>query len=114
MLAWPTPRTPPKRCSSLARLRGPTPGMSSSLLPPVRTLARREYVERAGSPQAYVAFFKETFGPAVAVYAGLEPERAAELDATFLDFAVRANDGPPEGPAAYRYEYLLAVALLSK
>ena len=79
-----------------------------------RTLARREYVERAGSPQAYVAFFKETFGPAVAVYAGLEPERAAELDATFLDFAVRANDGPPEGPAAYRYEYLLGVALLTK
>ena len=40
-LALPTPRTPPKRCSSLARFFGPTPGMSSSELPPVRTLARR-------------------------------------------------------------------------
>ena len=37
----PTPRTPPKRCSSRARFFGPTPAMSSSLLPPVRTLARR-------------------------------------------------------------------------
>ena len=77
-----------------------------------RTLAREHYVERAASPEAYCAFFKETFGPVVAVYAGLadEPDRAAELDRAFLDFATRANEGPPEGPAAYRYEYLLAVA----
>ena len=39
-LASATPRTPPKRCSNLARFFGPTPGMSSKLLPPVRTLAR--------------------------------------------------------------------------
>jgi ubiquinone/menaquinone biosynthesis C-methylase UbiE len=81
-----------------------------------RTLAREHYVERAASPEAYRAFFKETFGPVVAVYASLadEPDRVAELDAAFLDFATRANEGPPGGPAAYRYEYLLAVALLSK
>ena len=80
------------------------------------TLAREHYVERATSPAAYRAFFKETFGPVVAVYASLagEPDRAAELDAAFLDFATRANEGPPGGPAAYCYEYLLAVALLSK
>ena len=77
-----------------------------------RTLAREHYVERAASPQAYRTFFKETFGPVVAVYASLagEPDRAAELDRAFLDFATRANEGPPAGPAAYRYEYLLAVA----
>ena len=40
-LAWPTPRAPPKRCSSFARFFGPTPAMSSSRLAPVRTLARR-------------------------------------------------------------------------
>ena len=76
-----------------------------------RTLTRAHSVERAASPQAYCAFFKETFGPVVAVYASLagEPDRAPELDAAFLDFATRANDGPPEGPAAYRYQYLLAV-----
>src|SRR5687767_11371968 len=45
-------------------------------------MSRREYVERAASPRDYVAFFKETFGPAVAVYASLadQPERAAALD----------------------------------
>jgi ubiquinone/menaquinone biosynthesis C-methylase UbiE len=77
-----------------------------------RLLAREQYVERAASPQAYCAFFKETFGPVIAVYASLadEPERAAGLDAAFLDFATRANEGPPEGPAAYRWTYLLAVA----
>ena len=77
-----------------------------------RTLAREHYVERAPSPQAYCAFFKETFGPVVAVYTSLagEPDRAAELDEAFLDFATRANEGPPKGPAAYRYAYLLAVA----
>ena len=81
-----------------------------------RTLAREHYIERAASPAAYCAFFKETFGPVVAVYASLagEPDRARELDAAFLDFATRANEGPPDGAAAYRYEYLLAVALLSK
>jgi SAM-dependent methyltransferase len=81
-----------------------------------RVLAREHYVERAASPSAYCAFFKETFGPVVAVYASLagEPDRAAELDAAFLDFATRANEGAPNGPAAYRYEYLLAVALLLK
>jgi ubiquinone/menaquinone biosynthesis C-methylase UbiE len=77
-----------------------------------RTLAREHYVEYAASPHAYCAFFKETFGPVVAVYASLagEQDRAAELDRAFLDFATRANDGPPGGQAAYRYAYLLAVA----
>ena len=76
------------------------------------TLARRHYVERAASPEAYCAFFKEAFGPVVAVYASLadEPDRAAELDGAFLDFAARANEDAPEGSAAYRYAYLLAVA----
>jgi hypothetical protein len=48
----------------------------------------------------------------VATYASLaeEPERAAALDRDFLDFATRADSGPPEGPAEYRYEYLLVVA----
>ena len=73
---------------------------------------RRTYVERAASPEAYAAFVKSTFGPVIAVYAGLagEPARAAALDRDFLDFATRRNGGPPGGPAEYTYEYLLAVA----
>ena len=52
-LARATPRAPPKRCSSRARFFGPTPGISSSELAPVRTLARRLFVdERAAVPVA--------------------------------------------------------------
>ncbi|MGH2451439.1 MAG: class I SAM-dependent methyltransferase [Candidatus Limnocylindria bacterium] len=75
-------------------------------------LTRRTYVERAASPRDYCDFFKETFGPAVAVYASLadQPERAAALDRDFLEFATRSNRGVPDGPAEYHYEYLLVVA----
>jgi ubiquinone/menaquinone biosynthesis C-methylase UbiE len=73
---------------------------------------REEYVERAANPQAYCELFKETFGPVIAVYAGLadRPELAAALDGDFLDFANRSNRGTPDGAAEYRYEYLLVVA----
>ena len=75
-------------------------------------LSRREYVEGSPSPRDYCDLFKETFGPVVGIYASLaeEPESAAALDRDFLEFATRANSGPPEGPAEYRYEYLLVVA----
>ncbi len=73
-------------------------------------MTRRTYVERAADPAAYCELCKETFGPVIAVYGSLEPERAAELDRRFLEFARRANQGPPEGPAELHYEYLLVVA----
>jgi SAM-dependent methyltransferase len=75
-------------------------------------MTRHEYVERADSPSGYVEFVKATFGPVIGIYASLagEPERAAALDRDFLAFAARANQGPPEGPAELRYEYLLVVA----
>lgn len=75
-------------------------------------MTRGHYVERAESPRAYREFFKQTFGPVVGVYASLaeEPGRAAALDHDFLEFATRTNSGPPEGPAEYRYQYLLVVA----
>jgi ubiquinone/menaquinone biosynthesis C-methylase UbiE len=75
-------------------------------------MTRKQYVERAASPREYCRFFKETFGPAVAIYADLadQPERAAALDRDFLEFATRSNRGAPDGPAEYHYEYLLVVA----
>lgn len=75
-------------------------------------LERREYVERADDPSAYCELFKRTFGPAIAIFASLagDPERAAALDREFLEFAERSNRGAPEGPAEYRYEYLLVLA----
>jgi ubiquinone/menaquinone biosynthesis C-methylase UbiE len=75
-------------------------------------LTRRQYVERSpGDPAAYCEFFKQTFGPVVGLYAALadRPDRLAALDRDFLGFATRSNQGPPGGPAEYRYEYLLVV-----
>ena len=76
---------------------------------------RRRYIERvAGGPADYAAFFGETFGPLIGLRAMLadDPERLAALDRDFLAFARRANTGPPAGPVAYPYDYLLAVARL--
>ena len=75
-------------------------------------MTRRHYVERADSPRDYRELFKQTFGPVVGTYASLvdQPERAVALDRDFLEFATHANSGPSEGPAEYRYEYLLVVA----
>jgi len=73
-------------------------------------LTRTLLIERsAGGPREYCDFYRETFGPAVAAYAG-EPARVAELDREFLDFATRMNRGEPNGPSEYHYEYLLVVA----
>jgi ubiquinone/menaquinone biosynthesis C-methylase UbiE len=73
---------------------------------------RRTYVERAPHARAYFDLFRTTFGPMVAILAGLAdaPERAAALEREFLDFAARANRGAPGGPLEIPYEYLLVVA----
>jgi ubiquinone/menaquinone biosynthesis C-methylase UbiE len=76
-------------------------------------LTRRHYVERSpGDAAAYREFFKQTFGPVIALYAGLadEPDRVEALDRDFLAFATREDQGPPGGPAEYAYEYLLVIA----
>ena len=72
---------------------------------------RREYVERAADPGEYVALFKTTFGPVIGLYSLLadQPERAAQLDADVVEFATGENRGAPDGPAEYRYGYLLVV-----
>jgi ubiquinone/menaquinone biosynthesis C-methylase UbiE len=76
-------------------------------------LTRRHYIERSpGDAVAYREFFKQTFGPVIALYAGLadRPDRVEALDRDFLAFATRADQGPPGGPAEYSYEYLLVIA----
>jgi ubiquinone/menaquinone biosynthesis C-methylase UbiE len=75
-------------------------------------MARDTYVERLpGGPAGYCEYYKRTFGPVIATYAGLsDPGERAALDRAFLEFATRANDGPPGGPAELRFEYLLVVA----
>lgn len=72
---------------------------------------RHEYIETAASAPEYFELFKQTFGPMVAIYAGLrdQPARAAELDAAFLEFIARWNRGVPEGPVRLPYDYLLVI-----
>jgi SAM-dependent methyltransferase len=86
-------------------------GLFGDRLDPLE-LRRAHYVERSpGGPDAYCRFFKQTFGPVAGLYASLAgaPDRVAALDRDFLDFAIRADQGPPGGPAEYPYEYLLVV-----
>lgn len=75
-------------------------------------MTRREYVERAASPRAYLDLFKQTFGPMVAIYGSLagQPGQAAALDRDFLEFVGRSNRSTPDGPIQIPYEYLLVVA----
>lgn len=75
-------------------------------------ITRREYIERAPTPEAYCAFFHETFGPIIAIRRSLadDPARSAAFDRDFLDFATRSNRGPTGGHAEYPYGYLLVVA----
>jgi ubiquinone/menaquinone biosynthesis C-methylase UbiE len=76
-------------------------------------LSRGTYVERSpGDAAAYLAFFKATFGPLVALYDAVaeEPDRLAALDRDARAFAERADSGPPGGPAEYVYAYLLVLA----
>ncbi|MCD6014977.1 MAG: regulatory protein, LuxR [Solirubrobacterales bacterium] len=75
-------------------------------------MSRNKYVETAPSPRAYVDHFKATFGPAVAIYAGLadQPDRLAAMDREFQEFAETSNRGAPGGPAEFPYRYLLVVA----
>jgi ubiquinone/menaquinone biosynthesis C-methylase UbiE len=75
-------------------------------------LKRASYAERAATPRDYVALFNETFGPVVAIRAGLaeQPERLEAFDRELLGFATRANSGEPGGAAEYRYDYLLVLA----
>ena len=76
---------------------------------------RRQYVERLSgesrTPEAYLDFYKETFGPIIAVFGSLadEPARAAALDREALELVTRWNSGTPES-AEYHYDYLLTVA----
>jgi ubiquinone/menaquinone biosynthesis C-methylase UbiE len=86
-------------------------GLLGDRVDPLR-LERREYVERAETPHAYVELFRATFGPTIAVRAFLadDPERAAAFDRESLELAEQANRGGPGDPAEYHYEYLLAVA----
>jgi len=79
---------------------------------PALERTRNEYCETAMSSRAYLELFRDSFGPMVAIYAGLRDQaaRIAELDGAFLKFIARRNRGTSEGRVRIGYEYLLVLA----
>ena len=75
-------------------------------------MTRRTYVETAPSARDYCDLFRQTFGPMIAIRAGLaeQPERLAALDRDFLEFVTRWNRGPTTDRVEIPYDYLLVVA----
>ena len=72
-----------------------------------------QYVERnAGGPDGYRELFETTFGPVIAIRAGLAavPERLEEFDREFREFTRGGNRGAAGGPAEYPFGYLLVLA----
>lgn len=74
----------------------------------LHTERRMLRVDRFGSPEDFLSFFKRTYGPTIAVYSRLadDPVAAAELDRHLLELVRDSFGGRP----FMRWEYLLATA----
>lgn len=75
-------------------------------------MTRRTYVETAPSVRDYCELFRQTFGPMIAIRAGLadRPERLAVLDRDFMEFVTRSNRAATADRVEIPYEYLLVIA----
>ena len=77
------------------------------------TVERRTVVlDQFADPEALVAFYRANFGPVIASFAQLadDPERAAELERTLVEFARETDLGGADGRSRWELEYLLVVA----
>ncbi len=72
-------------------------------------------VDRFGTPEDFVDFFKRTYGPTIVAYRGLadDPARAAALDAELVALARDAARPAPGGGITMEWEYLLVTATRS-
>jgi SAM-dependent methyltransferase len=78
------------------------------------SLTRKSYVERSpAGPREFCDFYRATFGPVVALYSSLPPDRVEAMDRDFLDFANRRGRTGADGRTEYEVEYLLVVASVS-
>lgn len=73
----------------------------------LRATSGHVHVDRFADGEAFLAFFKECYGPTIAVYRfiGDQPERVAELDAALVALAEEALDG-----GVMEWEYLVVTA----
>jgi SAM-dependent methyltransferase len=67
-------------------------------------------ITELATPDEYADMFKEKYGPTLAVQKNIgdDPERQAEFDAAYRQFARNANSGE-EGAARFDQEYLLVI-----
>ena len=78
----------------------------------VAELTRHEYVETAASRTRVLRVVQARLRPGggdLRTSLSDQPARMAELDAAFLQFIARWNQGTREGPSGFRNEYLLVI-----
>jgi SAM-dependent methyltransferase len=80
----------------------------------VHTERRRVRVEFAGPADALAAHYLRYFPPLVAMLAGLDATRTAELRHDLTALFTGLDTGPVGGPACYEYEYLLVRASVTQ
>jgi SAM-dependent methyltransferase len=73
-------------------------------------MRRREYTWRVTSPHEFVQLFRDTYGPTVVAFGGLEPEERDALAAELVELARRFDRNGGNGPVAIPAEYLEVVA----
>jgi SAM-dependent methyltransferase len=73
-------------------------------------MRRREYTWRVTSPHEFVELFRDTYGPTVVAFGGLEPEERDALAAELVELARRFDRNGGNGPVAIPAEYLEVVA----
>ncbi|MEU7102732.1 methyltransferase domain-containing protein [Streptomyces longwoodensis] len=78
----------------------------------VRAERRTVVVDRFATPEEFRGYFKERYGPTIAVYRSLadEPARVAALDRDLADLARGHGLGAEDGRTAMEWEYLLFTA----
>lgn len=78
----------------------------------VRAERRTVRVDRFETPETFLDYFKERYGPTITVYKVIadEPERAAALDAALVDLARDGDLGTGSGRLVLEWEYLLFTA----
>ncbi|MEU3293882.1 methyltransferase domain-containing protein [Streptomyces longwoodensis] len=78
----------------------------------VRAERRTVVVDRFATPEEFRAYFKERYGPTIAVYRSLadDPARVAALDRDLADLARGHGLGAEDGRTAMEWEYLLFTA----
>jgi ubiquinone/menaquinone biosynthesis C-methylase UbiE len=73
----------------------------------VHTEPRMLRLRFSGPPAEIAAYYRRHFAPVIATCAGLDPDRAAELERELADLYAAEDTAAPGDPPSYELEYLL-------